>query len=337
MNEGLILAGDIGGTNTRLAIFPAHSTLQSRVFIEKYESDSATSLGQLVDHFCRDHDIALSALMAASFAIAGPVVKNQVEVTNLPWMVSGAALSDSLGGIPVELINDLVGLSNYIPALQADQQVILNRGEAIPGAAKAVIAPGTGLGEAFLIWDGAQYRPQPSEGGHASFSPVNPRQVDLLEYMLPKYGHVSMEHVCSGLGIPDLFAFLAETGAYDIPDDWVDRLEDSDDQTRRIVEAAMRPDPIPICRETLLLFIEILGTEAGNLGLKILAYGGLYLGGGIPPRILPLLEEHFMASYRAKGRFEDVVQQFPVYVVTHENPNLYGAARWALALIDSQE
>ena len=336
MAEGqrkLILAGDTGGTNTRLAAFPLGETVGAPVHIQKYESESASSLNELVVRFCRDFAISDDALQAAAFAIAGPVVDNQVEVTNLSWDISGQSLSEDLGGIPVDLINDLVGLSNYIPELSTDEQVTLNDKPAKAGAAIAVIAPGTGLGEAFLIWDGERYRPQPSEGGHSSFSPITPQQIDLLEYLLPKYGHVSMERVCSGLGIPELFAFLRETGEYTVPGDLLEGIAAAEDPTPTIATAGLGDVPVPICRDTLLLFIEILGAEASNLALKTLAYGGVYLGGGLPPRILPLLEAHFMASYRAKGRFTDVVEQFPVHVVTHENPNLYGAARWALSLV----
>jgi glucokinase len=335
MAEHWVLAGDIGGTSTRLGLFSTERGLNDPLRTLKYESDSAGSLMELVERFIEENEIPREQIRAASFAIAGPIINNRVEVTNLPWTISGGQLSNMLGNVPVELINDLVGLSNFIPAMGPDDLVILNDQEPRLGAAKAVIAPGTGLGESFLIWDGTAYRPQPSEGGHASFSPVNSQQIDLMNFLLKERDHVSVERVASGIGVPHLFDFLLKTGNYQVPVDFIATIQAAEDATRLIFEAGQGQDPMRVCHDTIQLFVEILATEASNLALKTLAFGGVYIGGGIPPRILDLIRKYFMPAYHHKGRFTEVVTQFPVYVIIHPDPNLLGAARWAFSLSGS--
>jgi glucokinase len=191
-----------------------------------------------------------------------------------------------------------------------------------------VIAPGTGLGEAFLTWDGRRYCAQPSEGGHASFAPADELQMGLLRYLLPRFGHVSYERVCSGIGIPNLYAYLRDSGIAEEPEWLAEQLNVAADDTPVIVNAALNPErPCAICAQTLELFVSILGAEAGNLALKVYATGGVYVAGGIPPRILGALERAiFVDSFRQKGRFAAFLSRVPVHVVTRPSVALLGAA-----------
>jgi len=198
--------------------------------------------------------------------------------------------------------------------------------------ALGVIAPGTGLGEGFLVWGGKRYQPHPSEGGHSSFGPQTPLQLELLNYMDDIYAHVSYERVCSGLGIANLYKFLRDGKGMNEPGWLKDELEDAEDPTPIIAQAALE-DKAEICTQTMVLFVSILGSEAGNLALKVMATGGVYLGGGIPPKILPKLKDGtFMASFVNKGRFADMLAQIPVYVILNDKTALFGSACYGLGL-----
>jgi len=219
-----------------------------------------------------------------------------------------------------------------VPVLRPRDIRTLHAGAPEPHGAMAVIAPGTGLGEAFLIWDGARYRAQPSEGGHADFAPPTPRERALLAFLGRRGEHVSYERVCSGLGIPHLYAFLKARGEREPA--WLAReLAAAADPTPVIVAAALnRRPPAPIATATLAMFVSILGAEAGNLALKVLATGGVYLGGGIPPRIVPALSDgRFTAAFTRKGRLSDLLARVPVRVIVHPEAALLGAACVALA------
>lgn len=331
----MILAGDVGGTYTRLALFDSDSGLSAPRLEKKYPSMSASSLLDVIQQFMDENQLNQSDLKAAAYAVAGPVVDQKSDITNLPWKtIDSQELSAGLGGVPTSLMNDLVGLSNFVPVLGAEDLFSLNQGvQGIKGA-KAVIAPGTGLGESYLAWDGRDYHPSPSEGGHTDFGPIDDQQLALLEYLMPEFGHVSYERVCSGLGIPNLYDFLKSTSKYDEPA-WLKKsLAETADPVPVIFNGALRKvDFVPICVETVKLFSRILGSEAGNLALKSLAVSGVYIGGGIPPRIIPFLQEHFMPAFLYKGRFSSVLETYPVNIITHDDPVLYGAARRAFSLI----
>ncbi len=193
-----------------------------------------------------------------------------------------------------------------------------------------MIAPGTGLGEAFLVWIGDRYESYPSEGGHAAFAPTTARQIDMLTYWLGKMDHVSYERLCSGLGIPNIYRYLRDSGGYEEPSWLAEELAATRDHTPVIVTNAVAQTAV-ICVETLDLFMEILGGEAANLALKVLATGGVYVGGGIPPRILPQLQQSsFLSVFRSKGRFSKMMATIPVYVIRNPKVALYGAAYEAL-------
>lgn len=321
--DKLYLAGDIGGTKTRLALFSIEAGGCELFEIESFPSQEYDSLEDIVLTYLSKKQVDLSG---ASFGIAGPIFSGQARVTNLSWTVEQAALSDALGGIPVKLLNDLHAIAAAIPHLKPQDLVTLIPGEPTPHGAKGVIAPGTGLGEGFLVWDGERYQPYPSEGGHTSFGPETPLQLELLNYLDPIFGHVSYERVCSGMGIGNLYRFLRDGKGFEEPE-WLGKsLGGVKDPTPIIAQAALE-QKAEICSQTMDLFVSILGSEAGNLALKLLATGGIYLGGGIPRRILQLLKgESFREGFLDKGRFTDMLTRVPVYVISHPAAGVIGAA-----------
>jgi glucokinase len=323
----MLLAGDIGGTKTVLALFSrdegAHTILKKK----KYRSKKYDSLDDIVREFTAEFQANIEA---ASFGVAGPVQNNRVQVTNLPWMIDGRTLSETLGGATVHLLNDLQAIANAVPILQPEDLRTLQTGETDPTGAIGVIAPGTGLGEAFLVWNGRNHQAYPTEGGHTDFAPRNEQEFGLLQYLRQKYNRVSYERVCSGIGIPNVYAYLRDSGRAAETEAVAAQLAEAEDWTPVIVDAAVA-EASPLCQATLDLFISILGAEAGNLALKLLTTGGIYIGGGIPPRILPQIEaSDFLASFQQKGRFSPLLTKMPVHVILSSQAALYGAARDAL-------
>ncbi len=328
----MLLAGDIGGTKTVLALFErqAGAALITRhpVLERTFPSQQYASLELIIEEFLRDcpHTVA-----AASFGVAGPVVDGRAQVTNLPWVIDAAAIGEQFG-FGVHLLNDLEALATAVPYLQGADLITLNEGQAVEHGAIGVIAPGTGLGEGFLVWHATRYEAFPSEGGHCAFGPTTPLQLEMLNYWLPRMGHVSYERVCSGIGIPNIYTFLRDSGRYPEPEWLREALDDATDLTPVIVRAAVASEA-DICVATLELFMEILGDQAGNLALTVLATGGIFLGGGIPGRILPQLQKGpFMRFFKDKGRFSEMMSRIPVHVIFNPKAALYGTAYDALAL-----
>jgi glucokinase len=321
----MLLAGDIGGTKTSLAIFSSEGGPRAPLVEATFPSADYASLEALVREFLSQVDLKVER---ASFGVAGPVVGGQATVTNLPWVIRETQLEEALNLSPVRLLNDLETIANSVPVLESADLHTLNEGQPAPGGAIAVIAPGTGLGEAFLTWDGSRYRAHASEGGHASFAPMDSLEAELLCYLQRRFDHVSCERVCSGIGLPNIYAFLRDTGYAKEPDWLAEELAAADDLTPLIVNAALDDEsPCELCIATLNTFVSTLGAEAGNLALKALATGGVYLGGGIPPRILPALEqERFMEAFRRKGRMSDLLARMPVHVILNPKVALLGAA-----------
>ena len=328
----MLLAGDIGGTKTILALYPADGDARTPLIQERFASKKYSSLTRMLDEFLSRHDVSIQA---ASFAVAGPVVEGRADVTNLSWVISEAGLHARLGQIPVRLINDLQATAYAIPSLTPDDLHALHPGEAEPEGALAVIAPGTGLGEAYLVWDGGQYRAYASEGGHTDFAPRNEMEMALLRFLLRRMDHVSYERVCSGVGIPNLYDYLKDSGYAPEPPWLAQQLRQADDPTPVIVTAALQADPpCALCAATMELFVSILGAQAGNLALTVLSTGGVYLAGGIPPRILELLiHGQFMQSFIRKGRFADRLIRMPVNVVLNNQTALIGAARYGFDML----
>jgi len=325
----MILAGDIGGTKTTLALFEAATGPRSPVAEVTFPSASYPGLEVIIREFLTQvgQDVE-----SACFGVAGPVTGDKARITNLPWNVDAKVLCRELHFASVRLMNDLEAMANAVPILEPADLCTLNDTAPTPAGAIGVLAPGTGLGEAFLAWDGAVYRAYPSEGGHCSFAPRTALEVDLLRFLLDRFEHVSYERVCSGQGIPNLYDFFREREHMKELPQVVRQLTAVGDPTPVIVRAAMDPeDPSPLCRRAVETFVSILGAEAGNLALKVLATGGIYLGGGIPPRILPILQAGgVMRTFQHKGRFGAMVAQMPAYVILNSRAALLGAARAGL-------
>lgn len=324
----ILLAGDIGGTKTDLAIFSSDGGLRAPVAEATFPSADYRSLEALVQEFLSKVRLTVDA---ASFGVAGPVMAGRVKTTNLPWQIDEEILRKTLRVSPVRMVNDLGAIAHAVPLLEPADLETLSVGTPTPGGAIAVIAPGTGLGEAFLTWDGKRYRAQPSEGGHADFAPTTARELDLLRFLQARFEHVSIERVCSGRGLPNIYAYLKETGFAEEPAWLAKQLETAADPTPVIVKAAQGDPPCALCVATLDMFVSIMGAEAGNLALKVLATGGVYVAGGMPRRILPALTQGFMQSFRRKGRLVDLLGRVPVHIVLNPKVGLMGAASLGLS------
>jgi glucokinase len=321
----MLLAGDIGGTKTNLAIFSSETGWRVPYAEATFPSADYSSLETLVHEFLAQHDFAIDR---ASFGVAGPVVAGRANITNLPWMMEVTQLQQALHIPSVRLLNDLDAIAHAVPYLESQDLHTLNKGQAVSGGAIAVIAPGTGLGEAFLTWNGSHYQAHTSEGGHADFAPTDTFQVELLRYLLTRFPHVSFERICSGKGLPNIYAYLKDIGYAEEPQWLGEELAATHDRSPIIVNNALdKEKACELCVATLNTFVSILAAEAGNLALKVLATGGVYIGGGIPPRILSYLDsERFMKAFTHKGRFTQMLAQMPVHVILNPKVALLGAA-----------
>ncbi len=322
----MLLAGDIGGTKTNLAVFSARTEWRVPLAEATFPSANYPSLEAVVREFLAQHDFSVDR---ACFGVAGPVVAGRATITNLPWVMEETQLQQALQIPSVRLLNDLDATAHVVPFLESQDLHTLNDSQPVSGGAIAVIAPGTGLGEAFLTWHGSHYQAHTSEGGHADFAPINAFEIELLRYLMTRFPHVSFERVCSGKGLPNIFAFLKNTGYAEEPPWLAGQLAATQDWTPIIINNALdKEKACKLCVETLNTFVSILGAEAGNLALKVLATGGVYLGGGIPPRIISYLDsERFIQAFTHKGRFTQMLARIPVHVILNPNAALLGAAR----------
>jgi glucokinase len=326
----MILAGDIGGTKTALGLFREESGLGRPLAEEVFSSQDHSSLEEITSIFLKrerpDH------IESACFAVSGPILADRTRVTNLPWTVRGTALSTALGISRIKLINDVQAVACSVPILENEDLCTLSKGKPVTNGTVAVIAVGTGLGEAFLTWGGDFYLSHPTEGGHTDFGPADELQTGLLAFMGSKRGHVSWEVVCSGIGIPNIYDYLESTGKYQDAGLPEEKRRSGGDRTPAIIDAALEGDsPCPLCADTMEIFTSILGAESGNLALKTMATGGLYLGGGIPPRILKsLVADSFMEAFKAKGRLTPMMEEIPVHVILNPKAALMGAAMEAI-------
>lgn len=322
---GLLLAGDIGGTKTALAVYSAERGPRAPLVQCEFPSAKYASLGVMVGEFLTGTGLTVEG---ACFAVAGPVIAGSSKVTNLSWDLDETELKAELHLESVDLLNDLEAIGDAVPTLEPADLHSLNRGEPVSGGARAVIAPGTGLGEAFLVWDGTRYRALPSEGGHADFAPKTELEAGLLAYLMRRFDHVSVERVCSGPGLLNIYQYLRDSGYASEPPELGRALAAVEYAPALISGAALRANPDPLSRAALELFVSILGAEAGNLALKVLSLGGVYLAGGIPPRILPALGDgRFLRAFTAKGRMGELLARVPVSVVALEAALLGAALR----------
>ncbi|MBM4312438.1 MAG: glucokinase [Deltaproteobacteria bacterium] len=324
----MFLAGDIGGTKSRLAIFAEGMGIRAPLKEEVLPSGRFSGIEALIGEFLKRSGLSADR---ACLAVAGPVIDGRAAVTNLPWIADADAIRRTFGFRSVRLLNDVAATARAVPLLESIELHTLTPGEPAAGGAIAVIALGTGLGEAFLTWDGVRYREYASEGGHADFAPGNLLEMDLLRELWRGADQVSYEAVCSGPGLGRIYRFLRERGEAKEPPWLAVRLAEAADPAPIIVEAALtEKDDLSI--RAVRLFVSILGAEAGNLALKTLAAGGVYLGGGIAPRIIPFLEERiFLTAFRRKGRMADLLSRIPVHVIIEPRAALIGAADLGLA------
>jgi glucokinase len=312
----MLLAGDIGGTKTDLAIFSSEAGPHSPLAQERVHSADYPSLQAMAKEFLEK---VKKPVDRACFAVAGPVIGGRVKTTNLPWIVDENSLAQelNLNVKSVHLINDLEAIARAVPILRPSDVDTINIGEPVAKGAIAVIAPGTGLGESFLTWDGSGYLAHSSEGGHSDFAPTDERQIHLLEYMLKLFDHVSFEHVCSGIGIPHIYRYLRDIEHLRETPELAKRINSAGDPSVVIINQALDPaNSSKLCAATIDLFASILASEAGNLAVKFLATGGVYLAGGVAVHTLRAIKEPaFLQRFRRKGRFADFMERIPIHVV----------------------
>lgn len=326
----MILAGDIGGTKVNLALC---EVLGSNIKLHdqrRYASAQFLSLGAVLKQYLSEVPAKyIKAIHFACFGVPGPVINGRCQTINLPWVLDERVIEGELNLCPLKLINDLEATAHGIEILSEGRGLEVLRPASAPAttANRALIAPGTGLGEAMLFWDGTRYVVSPSEGGHADFGPQNEEQIDLLRWLWPRHKHVSFEHVASGPAIYRIFRFLHETGREEAPTELLEQLSVSGIDPSPLITAKAMSGESLICSRALDLWLFCLGAEAGNLALKGLSLGGLYIGGGIVPNILSLFRRpKFLEGFESKGRMGPILKSVPVSMITDENAALYGAA-----------
>jgi glucokinase len=322
----MFLAGDIGGTKTNLAIYAYEADRLVAKKVASYPSKDHGTLADIIRSFLNGGH---TDIKQACFGVAGPVKGGVVQVTNLPWTVDAAALQAELNFQSVSLLNDLEANAYGINTLLPHELLSLNpKANERQVGNRALIAAGTGLGEAGMLWDGVSHRPFPSEGGHASFAPNDDIGDELLMFLRREYGHVSWERVLSGMGMKNLYRFFRQRSGHAEPE-WLTAQLAKGDLGAVVTQAALAGKD-PVCLDTLDCFTRNYGSEAGNLALKLLALGGVYIGGGIAPKILPKMQSAtFLDAFYHKGRMSPLLQSIPVYVILNDKTALQGAAWFA--------
>ncbi len=332
--EKYILAVDIGASKVKLGVFPAGGLSLTPVKEETLVSKDFPAAAEMINSFLEHCSFKIEL---ACIGVPGPVIDGRSTTTNLPWLIDSDVLAEDISVRTVKLVNDLEAMAAAVPLLPATDLYTLNKGVRRDRMNMAVLSPGTGLGEAYLCWDDASHSfiSHASEGGHCDFAPSNSLELDLLAYLQDEIGHVSYEQVCSAIGLVNIYKFLEESNSEAEPGWLVKRFEDEADPSRVIIDAALNKDKsFYLCRRTLEMFVAILGAEAGNLALKTMALGGVYIGGGIPPRITDLLDSQaFLKTFLNKGRMSSLLGDIPVQVVTNLKAPMIGAASIARGMI----
>jgi len=321
-----ILAGDIGGTKTRLAIVEHDA---DGVHVETERTLPSGEFGGLLEVIRASGLLGRTRFDAACFGVAGPVLDNRCQVTSLPWVVDGAELAEALGMAQVRIINDLEAVGWGLEHIPEDKLVCIHRGEPQPRGNQSIVAPGTGLGEAFRVWGGTRYLTFGSEGSHADFGPDNERECALLAWLSEKYEHVSWERLVSGPGLHAIHTYMVEReGRAALPGHAGTAARD--DPSAAITAAARAGDAV--CREAVHWFLGLLGAESGNHALKVMSRGGVFLAGGIPPKLSDFIDDSpFLQRFLDKGRMKRLMVQMPVYLVLDDRVPVYGAAVCAVA------
>jgi glucokinase len=321
----MILAGDVGGTKTRIALYERRDGRLRQEAEETYASAEHASLSEIVERFRARH---AEEIASAGFGVAGPVEDGVSHLTNLAWTIDAAAFARELGLERVELLNDLVSTAHGIAEVAPEKLVTLQPGEGTARGNQAVVAAGTGLGQAGLFWDGHEHAPFGSESGHADFAPANELEDALVGYLRTEFGHVSVERVISGPGLHNVYRFLRDTGRGEEPASLRREIEEGDPAA--VISRAALEQRVPIAEAALELFVSAYGSQAGNFALAVLATGGVWIGGGIAPKILPKLKEgSFVRAFREKSKLSELLRRIPIRVVTDDRAALLGAARKA--------
>ncbi|MCB2183999.1 MAG: glucokinase [Desulfobulbaceae bacterium] len=318
------LAADVGGTKTDLAVFDTKSGYARPLYEATLPSRQYASFSELLHQFLDDKRITIQY---ACFGVAGPVLANKVQLTNLAWEIDGLEIETEFMIKKVIIINDLVAIASAIPSLTASDLVVLKQGRAVQQGTLGIVAPGTGLGVSYSVWTGEGYQPCASEGGHAGFSPRNQIELELLGFLFTDQ-HVSFESLCSGMGLPNIYRFLVTEKHFSEQVWLADALSRRSDPSPVIVQGALDSEKeCALCQETVRLFVKILAEACSNLAVTVLARGGIYLGGGIAPRILAFLqEEAFVSRFEARGKMSGLVRNIPVAVIMNPKAALTGAA-----------
>ncbi|MGE0449655.1 MAG: glucokinase [Vicinamibacterales bacterium] len=322
----MILAGDIGGTKTLLGVFDVRPARPRAVYTRAFSTTDFPGLTAMLAVFGQDEDAAGLPLSSACFGVAGPVLGDVAELTNVPFTIDAVAVSHQLDVPRVRLLNDLQAMASAVPVLEGDELHVLQAGEAIRGGNVALIAAGTGLGQALLHNVDGRLVPAASEGGHADWAARTDRDITLLRSLLRRYGRAEVEHVIAGRGLLNIFevTHMAPCSASIDPD--------APDAPAAITGAALRRR-CPMCVESLEIFVDAYGAEAGNLALRVMATGGVFIGGGIAPKILPALTDgRFMRAFLEKGPMRDLLAEVPVKVILNADAGLLGAAAYAATL-----
>jgi glucokinase len=331
-----ILAGDVGGTKTLLAVFEDRGDRLAPVREARFSSRDEPSLEAIVEKFMAA--APRDPIDVGCFAVAGPVVGGKVTATNLPWTMEESSLARASGATRVRLLNDLEGTAYGMLFLPPEKRHVLHAGSRpLLAGNVAVIAAGTGLGEAMLWHDGSLHHPIASEGGHADFGPKSDEEIELLRHLRSRFGaHVSYERILAGPGLYNVYGFLRDSGFAKEPAELADALAKAADPSPLVSERGLARSDAN-CTRALEIFCRIYGAEAGNLALRFLAVGGVFLGGGIAPKILPALASGgFVEGYTDKGRFSPFVSSIPVHVSLEPRTALLGAAHYALRLARSK-
>jgi glucokinase len=327
-----ILAGDLGGTKTVLAFYRQGDRIDQPSRSERFASREYTDLDSIVARFL---DEAGETPRAAAFGVAGPIIAGKAYITNLKWEIDPERLGQRFGIASIGLLNDLQATAIAVPHLAPEDRCTLSPGIPEPDGLIAVIAAGTGLGMAFLVPGPGGWRAFPTEGGHMSFGPRGDVEADLHAFLRDRLGHVSFERICSGIGLPNIYDYLRSSGRHQEPTWLREELDGAADRTPVIVDAALA-NRAEICTATLDIFVRALAGALGNMSLVLLPMGGVYLGGGIPPRILKRLQQpDFLESIRDKGRFRALLERIPVHVILDAQAALHGAAWHARELANS--
>jgi glucokinase len=322
----ILLVVDVGGTKTELALFDLYRQTLEPVKRAITQCAAHSSIAEIISAFLHDNGIQPDF---ACLGVAGVVENGMARITNLPWQITEDVLAGEFSLAGVKLINDMTALCAAIPILNATDLLTLQEGKIEKDGTKAVIAPGTGLGEGYLVETETAFLPRGSEGGHSNFAPVDDEQIHLLQWLGRKVQPVSYEMLCSGLGIPTLYDFFRECGRIPETDAIREQLREATDRTPVILNGAISATPCPLCRKSLELFLSILGSESGNLALKLYATGGLYIGGGILPRLVGKISFiAFMEAFCRKAKMENLLARIPVRLILKRDAVLFGTAEY---------